>query len=59
LPGVCGVCVREGNVVEGGGVDVTRGSWVQAMKFCYDIRHVDISMNYPGIVADVVALPLD
>jgi hypothetical protein len=51
--------VGEGNVVEGGGVDVTRGSWVQAMKFCYDIRRVDVSMNYPGVVADVVALPLD
>jgi hypothetical protein len=29
------------------------------MKFCYDIRHMDMSMNYPGVVADVVALPLD
>ena len=51
--------MREGNVVEGGGVDVARGSWVRAMKFCYDIWRVDVSMNYPGIVADVVALPLD
>ena len=39
-PGVRGVCLRECNVVEGCGVNVTRGSGVQAMKVCYNIRHV-------------------
>ena len=58
-PGDRGVCMREGNVVEGGGVDVMRGSGVQAMEVRYNIRRVDVSMNYPSIVADVVALPLD
>jgi hypothetical protein len=51
--------VGEGNVVEGGGVNVTRGSWVQAIKFRYDIWHVDVPMNYPSIVANVVALPFN
>src|SRR3981189_1253408 len=58
-PGVRGVCLRERNVVEGCGVDVMRGSGVQAMEVRYNIRRVDVPMNYPGIVADVVALPLD
>ena len=38
---------------------MTRGSWVQAMEFRYNIRRVDVLMNDPSIVADVVALPLD
>src|SRR3981189_2261737 len=29
------------------------------MKVRYNIRRVDVPMNYPGIIADVVALPLD
>ena len=29
------------------------------MKFRYDIWRVDVPMNYPSIIADVVALPLD
>src|SRR3981189_1698723 len=58
-PGVRGVCMREGNVIEGSGIDVARGPWVQAMKFCYDIRHVDVAVYYPGVVADVIALPFD
>src|SRR3979490_2635600 len=51
--------MRKSNVVEGGGVDVARGPRVQAMKFRYDIRRVDVPMYYPGVVADVIALPFD
>src|SRR3979490_1298938 len=51
--------MREGYVVEGSGVDVARGPRVQAMKFCYDIRRVDVAIVYPGVVADVIALPFD
>ena len=59
-PGDHSVRMRERNVVEGGGgVDVTRGSGVQAMEVRYNIRHVDVSMDYPGVVANVVALLLD
>src|SRR3979490_334518 len=58
-PGVRGVCMRESNVVEGSGIDVARGPRVQAMKFHYDIGRVDVAMYYPGVVADVIALPFD
>src|SRR3981189_2108048 len=58
-PGVRGVCMRKGNVVEGSGVDVVRGPRVQAMEFHYDIRRVDVAMYYPRVVADVIALPFD
>src|SRR3981189_169460 len=58
-PGVHGVCLRECNVVEGGGVDVTGGSGVQAMEVRYNIRRVYVPMNDPGVVANVVAPPLD
>src|SRR3979490_1910056 len=51
--------MREGNVVEGSGVDVARGAGVQAMEFRYDIRCVYVLMYYPGVVADVIALPFD
>src|SRR3981189_1029212 len=29
------------------------------MEFRYDIWHVDVAMYYPGVVADVIALPFD
>ena len=29
------------------------------MEFHYDIRHVDVAMYYPGVIADIIALPLD
>ena len=58
-PGVYGVGMREGYVVKGGGVDVARGPGVQAMEFRYDIRRMDVAMYYPGVVADVIALPFD
>src|SRR3979490_2000285 len=58
-PGVRGVSMREGNVVEGGGIDVARGAGVQAMEFRYDVRRVYVPMYYPGVVADVIALPFD
>ena len=51
--------MRESNVVEGSGVNVARGPRVQAMEFRYDIRRVDVAMYYPGVVADVIALPFD
>ena len=51
--------MREGYVVEGGGINVARGAGVQAMEFRYDVRHVYVSMYYPGVVANVVALPFD
>src|SRR3979490_1476552 len=51
--------MREGYVVEGSGIDVARGPRVQAMKFCYDIRRVDVAVYYPGVVANVIALPFD
>src|SRR3981189_1960230 len=58
-PGVHGVCMRESNIVDGGGVDVARGPGVQEMEFRYDIWRVDGAMSYPGVVADVIALPFD
>ena len=51
--------MRESNVVEGSGVDVARGPRVQAMKFRYDIGRMDVAMYHPGVIADVLALPLD
>jgi hypothetical protein len=51
--------MREHNVVEGGGINVPRCSRVQAMKLHYDIRHVDVSMYHPGVIANIIALPLD
>ena len=38
---------------------MTRGSRVQAMEVRYNIWRMDVPMNYPGVVANVVALPLD
>jgi hypothetical protein len=29
------------------------------MEFRYDIRHVDVAMYHPGVIADIIALPLD
>src|SRR3981189_891069 len=29
------------------------------MEFRYDIRRMDVAMYYPGVVADVIALPFD
>jgi hypothetical protein len=51
--------MRKGNVVERSSVNVAKGAWVKAMEFCYDVRHVDISVDHPGITANVVALPFD
>src|SRR3981189_947720 len=51
--------MRKSNVVEGGGINVARGAGVQAMEFRYDLRRVDVPMYYPGVVADVIALPFD
>src|SRR3979490_3491312 len=51
--------MRKSNVVEGSGVDVARGPWVQAMEFRYDIRRVDVAVSYPSVVADVIAFPFD
>src|SRR3981189_1716792 len=51
--------MRKGNVVEGSGVDVARGPWVQAMEFRYDIRRVDVAMYHPGVIADVIDFPFD
>ena len=38
---------------------MARGAGVQAMEFRYDIRRVYVPMYYPGVVADVIALPFD
>ena len=51
--------MREGYVVEGGGTNVARGAGAQAMEFRYDVWRVHVSMYYPGVVADVIALPFD
>jgi hypothetical protein len=51
--------MREGNVVEGSSINVVRGAGVQAMEFRYNVRRVDISMDYPGVIANVVAFPFD
>jgi hypothetical protein len=51
--------MRESNVIEGSGVDVTRGPRVQAMEFHYDIRCMDVAMYHPRVIADIIALPLD
>jgi hypothetical protein len=51
--------MRESNVVKGSGVDVTRGPRVQAIEFRYDIWRVDVAMYHPGVIADIIALPLD
>jgi hypothetical protein len=29
------------------------------MEFRYDVWHMDILMDYPGVIANVVALPFD
>src|SRR3979490_3241784 len=58
-PGVRGVGMREGYVVEGGSINVARGAGVQAMEFRYDVWCVYVSMYYPGVVADVIALLFD
>src|SRR3979490_2879739 len=29
------------------------------MEFRYDIWHVDVAMYHPGVIADIIALPLD
>jgi hypothetical protein len=51
--------MRESNVVEGSGVNVARGPRVQAIKLHYDIRRMDVLMYHPGVIADIIALPLD
>jgi hypothetical protein len=51
--------MRESNVVEGSGINVARGPRVQAMKLRYDIRRMDVLMYHPGVIADIIALPLD
>jgi hypothetical protein len=51
--------MREGNVVKGCSINVARCSRVQAMKLHYDIRCVDISMYHLGVIANIIALPLD
>jgi hypothetical protein len=51
--------MREGDVVEGSGINVARGPWVQAMKFRYDVQRVDVSMYHPGVIANVIAFPFD
>ena len=51
--------MRERNVVEGGGVNVTRSPRVQAIKFRYDIGRVDVAVYHPGVIADVIAFSFD
>jgi hypothetical protein len=51
--------MREGYVVEGGGINVARGAGVQAMEFRYDVRGMDVAMYHPGVIADVIAFPFD
>jgi hypothetical protein len=51
--------MREGNAAEGSGINVARGAWVRAIKFHDDVQCVDISIDYPGVIADVVALPFN
>src|SRR3981189_265760 len=46
-PGVCGVRMREGYVVEGGGINVARGAGGQAMEFRYDVRGMSCAMYAP------------
>ena len=51
--------MREGYVVKGGGINVARGAGVQAMEFRYGVWCVHVSMYYPGVFANVIALPFD
>jgi hypothetical protein len=51
--------MREGNVVEGGSVDVAMGSRVQAMKLRYDVRRMDVSVDHQGVITDIIAFPFD
>src|SRR3981189_1527221 len=57
--GVRGVRMREGYVVEGGGINVARGAGVQAMELHYDVRGMDVAMYHPGVITDVIAFPFD
>ena len=51
--------MREGYVVEGGGINVARGTGVQAMEFRYDVQGMDVAMYHPGVITDVIAFPFD
>jgi hypothetical protein len=51
--------MRECNVVKGGSVDVAGSSRVWAMKLHYNVRRMDVSVDHPGVIANIVALPFD